>query len=90
MMTTRYWFVSTTGSAPTEQRVTQANMACQSAQAGLSLTGLGGWASRFIQPGNSDYAASAFVGSYWSVYDEAALGFAKNRLVNRGRSAAPR
>jgi CHAT domain-containing protein len=51
--------------------------ACQSAQAGLSLTGLGGWARRFIQPSTSDYAASAFIGSYWAVYDEAALGFAK-------------
>jgi hypothetical protein len=51
--------------------------ACQSAQAGLSLTGIGGWAQRFLHPGPSNQTASAFVGSYWSVYDETALGFAK-------------
>jgi hypothetical protein len=50
--------------------------ACQSAQGGLSLTGVGGWARRFIKPTFERYAASAFIGSYWSVYDEAAHHFA--------------
>lgn len=49
--------------------------ACQSAQGGLSLTGVAGWARRFIKPASSRFAASAFLGSYWSVYDAAALAF---------------
>jgi len=52
--------------------------ACQSAQGGQSLTRMGGWAQRFLKPGSTNHAASAFVGSYWSVYDEAACGFAKS------------
>jgi hypothetical protein len=51
--------------------------ACQSAQGGRTLTGVGGWAHRFIRPTFDRYAASAFVGSYWSVYDTAAFAFAK-------------
>jgi Ternary complex associated domain 7/CHAT domain len=50
--------------------------ACQSAQAGLSLTGIGGWARRFVGSGRQS-TASAFIGCYWSVYDEAAFAFAK-------------
>jgi hypothetical protein len=46
--------------------------ACQAGQSGLSLTGIGGWARQFLQAG-----ASAFVGAYWSVYDQAAFDFAK-------------
>ncbi len=46
--------------------------ACQTGQAGLSLTGVGGWARRFINAG-----AGCFIGSHWSVYDEAAFKFAK-------------
>jgi CHAT domain-containing protein len=49
--------------------------ACQSGQGGLSLTGVGGWARRFL--GDERRGASAFVGTYWSVLDDAALGFAK-------------
>lgn len=62
--------------------------ACQSAQAGVSLTGLGGWAKRFIQPATSDRTASAFVGTYWSVYDDAALAFTKalyHGLLSEGK-----
>jgi CHAT domain-containing protein len=50
--------------------------ACQSAQAGLSLTGVGGWARRFLRPPPKGSTASAFVGSYWSVADDAAFAFA--------------
>ena len=46
--------------------------ACQTGQEALSLTGVGGWARRFIECG-----AAAFIGSLWSVYDEAACQFAK-------------
>lgn len=51
--------------------------ACQTAQAGLSLTGVGGWAKRFLQPSSSQFAASAFIGAYWSVDDEAAAAFTR-------------
>jgi hypothetical protein len=51
--------------------------ACQTAQGGLSLTGVGGWARRFIQPATSDQTASAFIGTYWAVDDGAAFEFAK-------------
>jgi hypothetical protein len=50
--------------------------ACQSAQGGLSLTGVGGWAQRFVRPKSDDRAASAFIGAYWSVADDIALAFA--------------
>jgi len=46
--------------------------ACQVGRSGMALTGIGGWARRFLSAG-----ASAFVGAYWSVYDEPAFGFAK-------------
>jgi hypothetical protein len=45
--------------------------ACQIGRSALSLTGIGGWASQFLRAG-----AAAFVGAYWSVYDQAAHDFA--------------
>jgi hypothetical protein len=45
--------------------------ACQIGQSAHSLTGIGGWAARFLDAG-----AGAFVGAYWSVYDEPAYDFA--------------
>ena len=45
--------------------------ACQVGRAGMALTGIGGWANRFVEAG-----AGAFIGAYWSVYDEAAYAFA--------------
>ena len=46
--------------------------ACQIGQSGMGLTGMGGWASRFLKAG-----AGGFLGAYWSIYDEPALNFAK-------------
>jgi CHAT domain-containing protein len=46
--------------------------ACQVGRGGMGLTGIGGWATRFVQAG-----AGAFVGAYWSVIDESAFLFAK-------------
>lgn len=46
--------------------------ACQVGRGGMALTGIGGWARRFVQAG-----AGAFIGAYWSVYDDAAVAFAK-------------
>ena len=46
--------------------------ACQVGRGGMALTGIGGWARRFVQVG-----AGAFIGAYWSVYDEAAYAFSK-------------
>ena len=46
--------------------------ACQIGQSGMGLTGMGGWASRFLKAG-----AGGFLGAYWSIYDEPALSFAK-------------
>ena len=46
--------------------------ACQVGRGGMALTGIGGWARRFVQAG-----AGAFIGAYWSVYDDAAFAFAK-------------
>ena len=45
--------------------------ACHTSQLGFALTGLGGWAERFVRAG-----ASAFVGSAWEVHDELAAEFA--------------
>jgi hypothetical protein len=45
--------------------------ACQIGRNALSLTGIGGWASQFVDAG-----AGAFVGAYWSVYDQPAHDFA--------------
>ena len=38
----------------------------------MGLTGMGGWASRFLKAG-----AGGFLGAYWSIHDEPALDFAK-------------
>ena len=46
--------------------------ACQTGREALSLTGVGGWAPHFIKAG-----AAAFIGSLWSVYDNAAYQFAQ-------------
>jgi hypothetical protein len=46
--------------------------ACQVGRGGMSLTGIGGWARRFMEAG-----AGAFIGTYWSVYDTPAFEFAK-------------
>jgi hypothetical protein len=46
--------------------------ACQVGRSGMALTGIGGWASRFVQAG-----AGAFIGAYWSVIDEPAFDFAR-------------
>jgi CHAT domain-containing protein len=46
--------------------------ACQVGQGGMSLTGVGGWASRFLAAG-----AGAFIGPLWSVYDKPACDFAR-------------
>jgi CHAT domain-containing protein len=46
--------------------------ACQSGIQGFSLTGIQGWATRFLEAG-----ASAFIGTLWSVSDESALTFTK-------------
>lgn len=54
--------------------------ACQVGRSGMSLTGIGGWARRFLEAG-----AGAFIGTYWSVYDTPAFDFAKEvyaRLLN--------
>jgi hypothetical protein len=45
--------------------------ACETGRAGLSLTGLGGWAKAFIGAG-----AGGFVGSTWAAQDESAYKFA--------------
>jgi hypothetical protein len=46
--------------------------ACQIGRGGKSLTGVGGWASRFLDAG-----AGAFIGPLWSVYDRPAYKFAE-------------
>lgn len=46
--------------------------ACQTARAGFSLSGLGGWAHDFFHVG-----AGAFLGTYWAVRDEPALCFSQ-------------
>lgn len=45
--------------------------ACQIGRGGMSLTGIGGWARKFLGAG-----AGAFIGAYWSVYDRPAHDFA--------------
>jgi hypothetical protein len=45
--------------------------ACQIGQAAMGLTGIGGWAQKFLGIG-----ASGFIGAYWSIYDKAAYQFA--------------
>jgi hypothetical protein len=61
--------------------------ACQSAQAGMSLTGAGGWAQRLIKVPADRPSAAAFVGTYWQVDDDKAFAFAKalyDRLIVDG------
>ncbi len=53
--------------------------ACQIGRSGMSLTDIGGWAKQFLSAG-----AGAFIGAYWSVYDQPACDFARevyNRLL---------
>jgi hypothetical protein len=45
--------------------------ACHTGETGFSLTGMGGWAARFVRAG-----ASAFIGSLWEVNDVLAAEFA--------------
>lgn len=46
--------------------------ACQIGRSAMSLTDIGGWAAQFLRAG-----AGAFVGAYWSIYDQAAHDFAQ-------------
>jgi hypothetical protein len=46
--------------------------ACQIGRSAMSLTDIGGWAKSFLEAG-----AGAFIGAYWSIYDQAANDFAK-------------
>jgi CHAT domain len=46
--------------------------ACQIGRGGMSLTDIGGWAKQFLFAG-----AGAFIGPYWSVYDQSACDFAQ-------------
>ena len=39
----------------------------------LSLSDIGGWAAQFLRAG-----AGAFLGSYWSIYDQGAYQFAQS------------
>jgi CHAT domain-containing protein len=57
--------------------------ACQIGRSGMSLTDIGGWAKQFLLAG-----AGAFVGAYWSVYDEPAYKFARE-LYNRLLAGTP-
>lgn len=47
--------------------------ACQSGRSELSLSDIGGWAAQFLRAG-----AGAFLGSYWSIYDQGAYQFAQS------------
>ena len=47
----------------------------------MSLTNIGGWARQFLQA-----EAGAFIGAYWSIYDQPAYDFAQvlySRLLSR-------
>ncbi|SLK00920.1 CHAT domain-containing protein [Arthrobacter sp. P2b] len=46
--------------------------ACQIGRGGMTLTDIGGWAKQFLLAG-----AGAFIGAYWSVYDEPAYNFSR-------------
>lgn len=46
--------------------------ACRIGRSAMSLTDIGGWAGEFLRAG-----AGAFIGAYWSIYDQAANDFAK-------------
>ena len=59
---------------------------CYAGQVGFGLTGLGGWAEKFLQSG-----VSAFIGSLWEINDKLAAQFAQefyNRLWGLGGGAA--
>jgi CHAT domain-containing protein len=47
--------------------------ACQTGTQGFSLTGIQGWAKRFLEVG-----APVFIGTNWSVNDNIAFAFAQN------------
>jgi CHAT domain-containing protein len=51
--------------------------ACQSGSQGFFLTGIEGWAQRFI-----DNGASIFIGTRWSIDDKIALEFSKEFYTN--------
>jgi hypothetical protein len=46
--------------------------ACQIGRSGMALTDIGGWAKQFLEAG-----AGAFIGAYWSVYDQPACDFSR-------------
>ena len=46
--------------------------ACQIGRSAMSLTDIGGWARQFLHAG-----AGAFIGAYWSIYDQSAYDFAQ-------------
>jgi hypothetical protein len=53
--------------------------ACQIGRSGMALTDIGGWAKQFLAAG-----VGAFIGAYWSVYDQPACDFSRevyNRLL---------
>ena len=66
--------------------------ACQTGQSTISLTGVGGWAEKFLRAAYDDnkypqYGSAAFIGAYWSIDDEAAHAFARafyDRLLKEG------
>lgn len=47
--------------------------ACQVGRSNLSLTDIGGFAPQFLRAG-----AAAFIGTYWSIFDQPALEFAQS------------
>ncbi len=57
--------------------------ACQIGRSAMSLTDIGGWARQFLHAG-----AGAFIGAYWSIYDQPAYDFAKE-LYSRLFSGMP-
>jgi len=57
--------------------------ACQIGRSAMSLTDIGGWARQFLHAG-----AGAFVGAYWSIYDQPAYDFAQE-LYSRLLSGMP-
>jgi len=57
--------------------------ACQIGRSAMSLTDIGGWARQFLHAG-----AGAFIGAYWSIYDQPAYDFAQE-LYSRLLSGTP-
>jgi CHAT domain len=57
--------------------------ACQIGRSAMSLTDIGGWARQFLHAG-----AGAFIGAYWSIYDQPVYDFAKE-LYSRLFSGKP-